>query len=471
MSRPRNTPSRCLAPWLLGAALLLNPPAHAQDAKKGTSVDFELEPFYIESIGLNVNLPLQAQATTTWVGQEASVRITPPDTTWIVTIQSAEPKDKGISPSAFADKIIEQLQQSSAGHDGVFDRKGPHKVGGKDADAFYFRFPGVGSEPVRINGYEIVSTAPDRVVSFTLVTTEPELRKARIAFEGMLSTAAFTDPRLAEVERAIAISHAESLLATLRETGLDPYLSAGQERWERFFKPADTKLDADDAELGYRRIRSWAGQRGEMDAARPKSRWSAVDQDKGYLLKIDSRLLLEAEIVDASSVYFASLDRTQEAWKTTMAIKSRAGGGKPVVWTEIGARAGNDLTVQTEGAGQPGQTVTATIPDTGYLSQVESLLLTRILAAGAPESSYGFYTYRPANSRIMFRNEEIEHPGGPGGQVRVKSIMESGQQPVVTTLTASGDLVNQVLPDGRVWEPIKLDSLYDLWRRKGLPIE
>jgi len=328
----------------------------------------------------------------------------------------------------------------------------------------------VGGEDPQVFGYAFVSNAPKRVVTFILRTTEPRFPQAKLAFEGVLATAVFTDPMIGDAKRGLAITNVQRLLASLSPDDLRSVLTGDQERWERLFLPADTGLDSDATEHGYRRVRSWIGQRGEMDPSRDRAEWLAADKDEGYLVKIDSRLLLDNEIVDASSVYFLSLDRVQEAWKTTMGIKPRS-GERPAVWTEVGARVGTNLSVKTSGVGEPPQTITAQVPETGYLSQVESVLIGDLIARFGEPGEYGYYTYRPARNRILYRSDRLESPGSEADRRRLTSVHEPGQEPVVTVYDTAGETLSQALPDGRIWQPITLDRLFQLWKGKGLPVE
>lgn len=464
---PRRTGARLLS--FMALALLLASPAglHAQ------AVDFETERFTVESIGLSMNLPLGANASTTWQGQMASVQIFPPDSTWIVTVNSDQPREVGISPAAFSDRIIEELDRSTGGQGKAFDRRTEQQIGGRPAEVFYYQLPGVGDAPDSIRAYAIVSTTPRQIVSFILITTQPELARSKVVFEGLLKTAAFADPAAQDAARAIAIANVDDLLALLDDAAFDKVLTNDNDKWQRLYKPAATNLDTDATELGYRRIRSWRGQRGEMDPRRERARWTGADSDTGILIRIESRLLLETEVVDAASVYFLSDDRQREAWKTSMAVKPRSANAdqRPVTCTEIGARDAETLRVQTECGGEGRQTISATIPDKGYLSQVETMLIGELLARNADTFDYAFYAYSPARNKILYRAETVDRLEQTGAGVKVTSIHEQGQQPVVTLYSPSGELLSQALDQGRFWEPITLNELYALWKRKGLPID
>lgn len=447
--------------WLVAALTALS--AHAQD------LTYDLEPFKVDSVGLSINLPTGAETTTTWAGHVAKVQVYAADATWIVEIQSDQPSDPEATPVSFTDGIIAHLKNANGGRGEVSDRIGLHQIGGRPADAFSFRFPKVGNEPVRIYSYAVIFNRPDQVVTLTLITTEDQFQQANLVFKGLLKTAAFSDPMLVEAKRGLAIANLERLRATLSDADLDAILTGDVERWQRLYKPAPGMLDADAIEYGYKRFRSWRGRRGELDPGRERSRWSASDHDTGILVRLDARLLEPTHMIDSTSTCFLSDDAQSEAWNTVAAIKPRTGNERPAVWRETGARAGLNLTVRVEGAGMPTETITATIPEKGYVSQAESFLLSELLVRHADKTTYGAYVYRPARNAIQYRSDTIERLDD--GRVQITSVHEQGQPPTVSVFTPDADLVSQALDRERIWAPIDLNRLVGLWRSKNLPMD
>src|SRR5690606_29377970 len=189
--------------------------------------------------------------------------------------------------------------------------------------------------------------------------------------------------------------------AFLNSLPASEYLAALPEepvRWLRTVAPSPTSADGL-REIGYQRVEMRTGKRGELNPQKPSSRWSQTELEDGILVKIEARAVLgppenpAAQVVDSQSIFWMKLDeqgRGEEAWSMRMILKER---GEESLYTEVGARLGDQLTVTVNAPGLPPAEKRWRIPDAGYLSQVETHLLPRLLARADAQVDVAFYAY------------------------------------------------------------------------------
>src|SRR5690606_4655437 len=120
---------------------------------------------------------------------------------------------------------------------------------------------------------------------------EPNFEEAKEAYEVAVASAEFTDPALVSAARHAAIEAGATFLAGLREQDYLEAIERVDGRLERLYIPSETGADADATEMGYRRFRARVGKRGEIDQTAARREWGAVENEEGYIVQLDFRLL------------------------------------------------------------------------------------------------------------------------------------------------------------------------------------
>lgn len=468
-------------------ALAAASPAEAQ--VNPDTVELDPTPVRLPTAGIAVHIPVGSTANTTWVGPQASLDILAQDQTWLIKVVTIRPSDPTLTRQQLAEQILRQLKESVSVRQIRPGEHGPEvqpgqslgqvlafepelTISGRAASRLYFQAPAPGSDTAAlVHGHTVLAHGPGRFVTFELITTATEFSRTRRIYETVVAGARLEDPDQAAAARAAAIETGVALRARLDAEDLTVAIGLQPEQWFRLYKPGPTGLATDDTELAYRRVRTWVGQRGELHPGRPRARWSAADLQEGYLVSIAARLLQDDRIYDTISIFFMTPDGEEEAWSVRMAIRQRAAGARaPEQWTVTGARDGRTLTVSTASGSQPAEVTRARVPERGYLTQVEQYLLPTLLARTGIAGEFGFYAYQSARSAIVFRRDTLA-PGSGDAAWELATRFEDETPVQVTQLDQDGRILRSVLSDGRVWEPIELARLHQLWKSKGLPLD
>lgn len=441
-----------------------------------------------ETLGLTLRVPQETVIQTTSVGTaRQSVMIRPDDNTWTIEVSDRVTRDKTLAPSALADDVLRSLMR--ARERGVKDDTGQVKVVGSAAEvidkapnillgvtpAAMFYLGTLTADNTRIvTGYIIARSEPGRFVVFALSCLPAELDRARAIYENVVASAEFRNPIDAATERSAGVAAGAELLASLSREEYAA-LASGGPKYFRLYRPAPTGAPADATEVAYQVIDVRAGVRGELDPRKPRDKYNAADNDPGFIASVAARFLDEGRTVDTEATFFATLsptpDTDEEVWFNRMLVRDR----KDVsTWTQKGARLGNRLTVQTQGAGQELVEKQWLTPERGYLTQVQIYLLQRMLARAGKPVTYSFYAFNAGAGAqagdITLRRDVLEPaPAGQGSGWTLRTRIGEGVAERVTTLSAEGDILRVETGDGVVMEPIEPDALQRLWRSKGLP--
>lgn len=462
-------------------SLLLASPAAAQGrtapgpAKAGV-ITFAEDVYRVESIGLSMNLPEGATAQLTREGGKVKSTILAPDQTWIINIESRESKSLDLSLGEVIDAIQQQVLASVGVENAegtlistrgtVLDRQRNLALKGGPAERVYIVTPAV-SGPATLRGYTAFNPSPGKYVTFELLTPEPGHKSVLPIYEAILATVAFEDPAIANAARQQAVAAGISYFAQLTNDDYRAILDRkNEQRWQRLYERSST--GADDKELGYRRMTTWLGKRGELDSSRDRSKWTAADQQSGYLMKLEARILDGSVIYDTVSVFFLAEDRSTEAW---LVRGSRKENGRTSTWTEIGARDGDSMTVRIDPPNGPSQTVKPLIEGEGYLSRLESALLPEFLMRRRIPTEYGFYVYQSDTATIRLRRDVLDEAENRAGLWTLTTKLSDDAAPQTTLLNERGEQVRTDLAENRVWEPIELNRLVSIWRRNNLPMD
>lgn len=453
--------------------------------------------FHIDSIGLRMRLPAGTEAETVRIGDRTSYQVQPANFSYILNIQSPVTSNEKATIQEAAEKTIALLQGSVGVTDPdqkeilstqarVIDRLDQIDLPGGPAARFYISLPpDLGTtkpeasksdrkkapKPTRIiKGYTIFKPQPRQFVVFELICAESEFSVARTAYETSVGTVSFADSDSIALTRRAAIGAGVELF---RQIGEAEYLAAigtqGNEQWFRLYLPANSGAIMDAQELGYRGLKFWRGERGEVDTRRQRSSWNSTDQQPGFLAQDRSRVLVNGMVADSLATYFMSLDRKEEAWVATTVVKD-ASGKQIVTVSETGARNGNDMTVVSTETGKPTKTSKPAIAGDGYISQFERALLPRLLASKKFPAEFGFYAWDTASDAISYRRESLskEKGGALGAEWTLQTIIRDESKSQTTYMRANNDVIGISLTDGRTWESIELADLKRLWQQKGL---
>jgi len=470
----------------LGLSIAL--PAIGQGAASPTSkpaqatIEFAETPFSVPSLGLRLYLPVGCRIdVSNLMGSASAFQVFAEDSTWMIRGLSPASRDQTLSPGEVATSLIEgllrpeQIKESLkkewnvdvSGVDGrVLDREDDLVIDELPAARFYAQIKRTDGA-VAVTGYTVVALSPGKFVLFEFTCPQAEFERARGIFEAIVASSEFRDPVDASAERAAGLLAGTSLLDSLNRDDMAAMLGTSPTMF-RLYRPASSGDPADANEVAYQRVQIRSGQRGELDPQRPKARWTAAEKEDGYLVRVDSRFLDGARMVDSQSVYFLTLDRDEEHWSVRMTVRDDK--GRTSTWTETGTRLGDTIKVSTlEPGGSPVQKQWKAPPD-GYLSQVEAYLLPRMLARFGAPAIFNFYRYNTTTGEISLRRDELTTaPTGEGWVILSRPHENAADER--TIVDNQGRIIRRVLPSGVVMEPIAGDSLLQLWKSKGLPID
>ncbi len=472
-----NRPFLTLA--LLTALVL---PALAQRA-----VLLEKDPLKLPDLGLSILIPEGAIAEPALVGETTQVQIRTPDHEWVVSIQAPPPTPAEARAPQIVDEIYRELRKrfgiirtrtdpdtGETYEEIVETRARPIErtpnlvVAGRNAERLYVAVTDAPDARRWLLGYTVVETALNEYIVFELSCPMEEISQARAAYETIVASATFEDPRAQVTERAKRIARGVELMALLDRDAFERIIDDNAERWERLYIPAGTGASDDDTEIGYRRIRAFKGVRGNLDPNKNPSTYDAVEQEPGYLVAMDVRILQQGIPVDTRAVYFLSQDGRSEAWTIVMTRRDPVAG--TVTFRETGARHEASLKIFTESTGQPPKAIRPLFTTEGYLPQVHAMLLPQILATLAIPGEYAFYAYRTVDQKVRLREDTLTEVAGRPGVLSLRTVFHEDQPPQITLLRTDGSIIRTDLPGGRVWEPIRLERLVALWREKSLPM-
>lgn len=503
MPRTSPRPAPVLASLLLGLSLAC-PPAHAQvagaDAPRNRvsqpapprnasrlttgAIEFEPKPLSVETVGLTLRIPLGSTAQTTSIGTRSAVQISPKDTSWIVNIQTPQTVNPAVTTTETAKSIALQVMKAAgegynannpneliAVNGKVLEDSHDVSVNGQTASRLYIAVPGPDNIST-VRGYTVFKPSATQFVTFELICSEALFPKARIAYEAMVATAEYRDPGAIDSERGAAVAAGLKVLDGLDEKALREMVAAQPEHWERLYYPATSGSPKDSLEAGYRRFRLSIGSRESING-------DAKGGDEGVIVHLDARFLQDVRpdigrqesrrIVDSQSVFFMSFDRKEEVWNVRNAVRD---GTQMASSSEVGARNGRSMNVQTDVTGQPTKTIKPLFQGDGYISRVESLLMPQILVRAGVESGFAFYAFKSDAGSILLRHDTLEQPADRPGLYKVTTrFADEIDKTTVSLYNEKGVLIRSELPGGLIYEPINFEQLLALWKSKHLTTE
>lgn len=453
-----------------------NPTPHA--ATLG-AVRFNEKPLRVDSMGLTISLPLGANATSSAIGNQSALKVTGPDSKWMSGARILESSDTKLA----LEQVVEaNLRSQLGGETFIVGETGPSGsqliehtknlvIGTIPAERFYVLGP-KSDDPKQANrarliwGVTFLKLAPGRFAIFEASCGEGEFERSKPEMEAMIATAKFADASSIASSRRALLDAGDRFLQGLDPTAIRSAAMESKEMWWRLYVPAITGADADAREIGYRRIRTSIGKRGQLDPSRDPKTFKGADLDEGILVQVDFRGILGETgdvLTDSQGVFFQTLDRKEEAWSLSTRVRQDK---KDQTSIEFGSRMGNQISVKKDARSNK-----LIVPDTAYLSRVEAFLLQRLLVTSRLTTEFAFQTYSSESDLIEVRHESVEQPADKPKIFRITTRSDDGPPSQVTTLRDNGDLIFADLAGGVRIEPTSLDQLARLWKSKGLPLD
>lgn len=477
-SRPTSVPGNTVKPTQPPPAPATSTPP-ARSTGPTAVVPLAPEPFRLDAVGLTMRLPEDCSAQSTSVGGRATTQITPLRTNWILNIQIPRTSNPEATIGEAAQTTLAAIAQSvgvvglnrddsvpervAATQAKLLERNDKLLLEGGAAARFYISIPNTDNSRL-VKGYTIFKPQPLQYVVFELITAESEFEKVKPIYETIVGTAQFADSEAVMAERSIYVKTTQALLNSLTEAD---YAAAMHDRkvWHRLSKPATSGSPMDAEEIGYRGVRFWKGQRGEVDPDKPRTAWGPSEQERGYLCSVEGRFLTSQGLADTRGVYFMKPDRSEETWSVKSVFHDRSGKQVSAA-TETGARIGDSLTVVQAETGRPLKNLSPAIIGEGYLSKFDTFLLPRLAVRRQLQATLGGYSWSDREGVLAFRRDEIVRDGA-AWTIRTSFREEGATQ--TYTYNEKGDLIRGEVDGLGIWEPIEVEALFNLWKQKGLP--
>ncbi len=444
------------------------PPPSPAEAPIPASVELATEPTRIDALNLNIFLPKDAVAETTSFGTNATMGVGFPDQIGVMIIKEQRTTDPELTVAQVAQSLIKQLTRFASSTTGtVIRHETDLKIGFWEGERFYVRLPGLDGKPDSVRGMTIFQNQPQHFIIFDLTTLYKDFDLARVMYETSVATMDLGNPTEIDVRRAAAIKNTLAFLDTRSVDDYQDAMTGKQDHWERLYTPGPTGDDMDATEYGYRRIRSWGGFKGEL-TEKPRGSWNPDDKTLGYFVQVDAMAIEDDMRVDTRATFYMSEDMSEESWTIKMSLRR---GTEQKTSTITGARSKKSMAVLLEPSDAPPTKTNPLIQGDGYISQPLTYLLGRMLAADAEPGEYASYAYNSSLGAIALRWDVLEHPEETPDLTRITTKVSNDTPPTVSIYDKEGNLLRVRLANGRIWEPIELDRLIDLWKKKGLPLD
>jgi hypothetical protein len=470
------------------------PPSQPEPAPKDRETaarDFPLQPNLsnFPALGVALRLPENATLQSNELGTDRqSLTLISRDNKWAIRILDRRSRDVGLTPDEVAVELMQELRASRQQVDPATGRTGSGvsidpgqpdmTISESPAAQFYAGFLSNSNQQI-VSGYTIALIEPGRFVVFQLDTTVEHAGVAIDVYERVIASVEMRNPIDMAAQRSAAIKTGQSFLNTLPAS---EYLAALPEETVQWFRTVAPNPASPDGvrEVGYQRVEMRTGKRGELNPQKPSSRWNQTELEDGILVKIEARAVLgpvenpARQVVDSQAIYWMKLDesgRGEESWSMRMILRE---GGEDALYTEVGARLGDQLTVTVNAPGSQPIEKRWRIPEEGYISQAETHIIPRLLARAGAQVDMAFYAYSSSLNEIKLRREQLtrltDEEAVPNAVWRLSTEVSEGAASRVYFLADKGNVVRGQMPDGAVMSPTNPEDLRAAWKRKGLPI-
>ena len=480
--------------FALAGALILaaaSPPAPAQRAETPPTtppvppIEFAAEPAMIDSMGMQLYLPLHSTIQTRFVqgGQSRSiVQPTDREVVWVMYIEN-KVSEKDLPPAEMLDGFILLQQEQFVIRDPrtgerrgsaieVIDRTDDLVINGLPAARVYLGQPKDPNFPV--TGYTLLRKDPQEYVVFQFSTPLASFDSTRSTFEAITASAHFPSRVVDREDRVEALRAGAALLSGITPDELEA-LTSETPIFMRVFRPSPTGRPGDAEEIGYQKLTFYKGQLGELDPGKSRQSWTAAEREFGFIVKQEARLVLQGGVLDSRAMFYLSTDRDREMWSILYEEKGEDTVGRQRVrkTRQTLARDGTELRVQITRPGSPPEDQVYEILEEHYLSAVERYALPEIVArryAGDRDASIdlGFYNFDTSRSVVTLRRERFEH-APDGGWVSTTTPTE-GQPQWTSSYDKNGKLIQRTA-GASVFEPTTRERLRRIWSGKELRVE
>ncbi|MFO0784489.1 MAG: hypothetical protein U0636_12505 [Phycisphaerales bacterium] len=448
------------------------------------------EPLLIEPLGLRFRPPANSVMRTDGAGANAQWTLAEraDEPRFVLQIARLTASAEVSSPGKqIADYIKAMNERQSAQEGGaaftVRDNR-TFELGGIPAGIVYgtFKQPG---ELDATQGYMMLQAGPNELIVFSVLLADSDYTSVAPLLEKSFRTAELLPAETIAQLRAARMTTGQDFLQHLDEdalrTALDPVVKGvpgaapGQDgpspRWYRL---ARRLADGTVQETGYMVVRVMEGPQGAANPDRTPKEWDKPEKEDGMLVMLQTRRLLDEKgtaVADLDARYWVRWDRQREFW-TSRATQRQGRVSK--TFTQLGVREAPTpriprprLSVADAAPSQPMTPPrTWAIPDQGYVSVAESMVLPRLLARAGGAGEYGFYAFDPRSGRLAQRIDRVERTED-GWRIVSQGTLDA---PTSETRTGPrGDLLRFEAEDGSFTEAIEPNALLKLWRDKGLP--
>ncbi len=439
--------------------------------------EMEIDPITIDSIGLSLNLPKNAQAETVRIGNSTSTGIALPADLGTIIVKEQRTSNPDLTSLEAAQSIRDQLLKTPGSE--LVSEQPSLRAGIWTGHRIYIKVRGrTQAAPPVYRGVTIFSHKPNTflVFDYTIEASEERFEIGRVMYETIVTSMDLQEMSSETLKRAAGFSSMQSLLNQLTIEDYDAVLTGKKgERWERLYTPAASGDEMDATEHGYRRVRTWSGYKGEL-GTKERDKWNAEDRKLGYLVQIDSMALDSGMRIDSRAIFYMSLDGEEEVWTIKMTLKDETQkkgtkASEPRISSVTGARIGGKLSITSVDGKAAPSTVSPFIPEEGYITQVQSYLIGPLIAHKKLQGDFASYAYNPITNTVTLRWDIAEQPAQSPGLWNITTKSSPDSPPSTAQFNARGELMRVRLSNKRMWEPITLDRLLSLWKRKGLPLQ
>lgn len=442
-------------------------------------LEMSSNPLKLQGLGIELHLPIGSTSKQERMSRNVKANILGKDDAWLLTLSTQTSSNTAMGAEEALQRIMEDLQKmygvtkidDPSQPVGTFARPlapiEPISFDGGTAYRFFLHQPSADADKSdTVRGIALIKLAPGQMLVWDMSAPETNYALAKQAMDVTLAAVRTTANPLDAAQREIALKTGQRLIEGISETRMHDLFESFGEHWYRLYRDTENG----EAEIGYRRIKAWAGTRSELGGVD-----SNAGSETGYLVQIEARTLDENStgsdrlIYDSKGTYFVSEDFSSESWNLMVVVKQ---GRKSTTFTEVGAREGfEELMVSTNDPSGRGDTLKLPLKKEGYLPLALSLMLPTLLAETEATGDIAFYTYRSDASAVTFRHDSIRHDtDNPEQWVHRTSVSVDSPQ-IVKQLENDGSIVREELPGGRFWVPTTVQELTRIWREKRLPMD
>lgn len=313
------------------------------------------------------------------------------------------------------------------------------EIEGREAYVLYHHVPALveGRPETRLYGQLLLRIDPQTFLHLKMLCLRRDEARVRPIFEKLIRTVRVTDARTLSEGRRLQI---ESGLVVLKKLDFESLSRKLIEN--RFYR----LLDATGRDAGYLKVREGL---------------TTQDTRPGAGIEVSYRVLSGSVVQDTFSQFFLSEDRSYEKWSTRLTHRplGAAQNQEKLSLAVTGIRVQSKLTLVTDGPDGPRQKVFV-IPETGYLNQVEALVLERALPADFP-ATYGFYAWNSDQGALSYRTDRLV-PTLSGFSLETRR--SPNDSPVRSLCDDAGRMIEQHLPGGLKLVTTTAAELQRLWR-------